>query len=72
MTIVWLLLACLGIFVITRAWFWCITFFFFALASFFSMLASIVHFQILGAIGFFFAAAISWMILAWIVEAKYS
>lgn len=72
MMAVWLILGCLGIFLITRAWFWCLTFFLLALASFFSMLASIVHFQILGAMGFFFAASISWAVMSWIIESKYN
>jgi hypothetical protein len=72
MTIIWLLLGCLAIFLITRAWFWCFSFFLIALASFFLMLASIIHFQILGAMGFFFAAVISWGIMLRIAEKKYS
>jgi len=71
MTAVWLILACLGIFLITRAWFWCFIFFLIALASGFSMLASIIHFQILAAIGLFFLTAISWLAFTLIYESKY-
>lgn len=55
----------LGLFVITRAWFWALTFFLCALGAFFSMLASVVHFQILAAIGFFFLASIFWGLMTW-------
>ena len=38
---------------ITRRWYWMVTFYFAALASFFAMVASVIHFQIIGAIDFF-------------------
>lgn len=60
-----------GLFLATRAWFWCVAFLMAALASLFSMLASIFHFQILWAIGFFFLAIISWIIFMTIFDRKY-
>lgn len=42
-----------GLVLITQRWFWVLVFFFSALASFFAMLASIIRFEILGALGFF-------------------
>lgn len=71
MTFIWLILAALGVYVATRAWFWAVAFFLIALGSLFSMLASIIHFQILGAIGFFFLMSISWMASFWIIDKKY-
>jgi len=44
----------------TQRWFWALLFFVGALASFFAMAASIIHFQILGAVGFFFLMWICW------------
>jgi len=41
------------VFLTTRKWFWVIAFGFGGLASLFSMIASIIHFQILAALGFF-------------------
>ena len=52
----WLFLIIVGafsIYLITRRWFWLVVFFFGGLAAAFAMLASIIHFQILGALGFF-------------------
>jgi hypothetical protein len=72
MAIVWLVLLSLGVFLITRAWFWCFVFFLVALSSGFAMLASIIHFQILGAVGFFFLMAIGWSALSWLYEKKYA
>mgnify|MGYP001571492857 CR=1 FL=1 len=47
-----------AIYLMTRKWFWLVAFGIGALASAFATLASIVHFQILGALGFFFLAVI--------------
>jgi hypothetical protein len=57
-----------GVLLITQRWFWVLGFFTAALASGFAMLASIVHFQILWAVGFFFLMIICWGITANIVE----
>ncbi len=43
----------LAILLIFQRWFWILVFGLGGLASCFAMLASIIHFQILGAIGFF-------------------
>lgn len=40
--------------------------FFAALASFFAMCASVIHFEILAALGFFILMAVSGFVLAWI------
>jgi hypothetical protein len=41
-----------GGYLVTRSWFWLIASGIGAIASFFSVIASIIHFQILGALGF--------------------
>ncbi len=48
-----ILLLLIGLFLMTKRRFWAFAFWLAALASFFSMVASVIHFQILGAIGFF-------------------
>lgn len=66
-----LILITLGVGVIylfTRRWFWRVAFFFGALASLFSMIASIIHFQILGALGFFVLMVICWFIFQSLLE----
>lgn len=52
-------LGLLAIFLLTRRWFWLAALGVGCLASIFAMLASIIHFQILGALGFAFLAYIS-------------
>jgi hypothetical protein len=44
----------------TQRWFWVLVFFVAGLASCFAMLASIIHFQILGAASFFVLMAVCW------------
>lgn len=61
-----------GVFLILQAWFWVALFFFLGLASFFSVLASIFHFQILAAIGFLILGAFLWFVMAVIYEIKYN
>lgn len=51
-----LILGLLGIALLFQRWFWTLVFGIGTLASAFSCLASIFHFQILGALGFFFLA----------------
>ena len=58
-----IVLALIALFLITQRWFWLLVFFFAGLASLFAMIASIIHFQILGAIGFFVLMSICWVIL---------
>jgi hypothetical protein len=60
--------AVLAIVLITQRWFWLLVFGISGLAAAFSTLASIFHFQILGAIGFFFLAIICWIITVVIAE----
>ncbi|GBE06008.1 hypothetical protein BMS3Abin10_01650 [bacterium BMS3Abin10] len=57
-----------AIYLCTRRWFWKVAFFFGALASLFSMLASIIHFQILGALGFFVLMIVCWFIFQALLE----
>jgi hypothetical protein len=47
-----------AIYLVTQRWFWVITSGLCAVASFFAMCASVIHFQILGAMGFFILTAI--------------
>ena len=41
------------LFLVTQRWFWLLAFGLSALASCFAMIASVIHFQILAAVGFF-------------------
>ena len=58
-----IVLGLIALFLITQRWFWVLVFFFSGLASLFAMIASIIHFQILAAIGFFVLMGICWGIL---------
>jgi hypothetical protein len=49
-----------GLVLMTQRWLWVLVFFVAGLASCFAMLASIIHFQILGAVSFFFLMAVCW------------
>ena len=49
-----------GLALMTQRWSWVLVFFIAGLAFCFAMLASIIHFQILGAVGFFFLMAVCW------------
>jgi hypothetical protein len=49
-----------GLALMKQRWFWVLVFFVAGLASCFAMLASIIHFQILGAVSFFFLMAFCW------------
>ncbi len=53
MEVTLLIVGAIFIFLLTRRWFWKIALFFGGLASLFAMIASIFHFQVLAAIGFF-------------------
>lgn len=67
-SIVLIALAGLALYLLTRRWFWVGLMFFAGLASLFSMIASIFHFQILAALGFFVLTGICWVILGAISE----
>ena len=56
-TLGYLVLLC-SLALMTQRWFWCVALFFASMASLFAMIASIIHFQILGALGFFVLTAI--------------
>lgn len=62
------ILALILIFLFTRRWFWKIALFFGGLASLFAMIASIIYFQILAAIGFFVLMVVCWSIKGLISE----
>ena len=57
-----------ALFLITQRWFWLLGFGLGGLASCFAMIASVIHFQILGAIGFFVLMIICWGIASAIAE----
>ncbi|MEO6319201.1 MAG: hypothetical protein ABIR56_00940 [Polaromonas sp.] len=61
-TVVLVALGIAALLLMTQRWFWLLVFGFSGLASLFAMLASIIHFQILGALGFFMLMSISWSI----------
>ena len=61
-------LVALCIYLMTKRWFWIVVLFFSGLASLFAMIASIIHFQILAALGFFVLMGIFWGILSVILE----
>ena len=66
---VWLIIAGLACFaLIFQRWFWLLAFSISGLAACFALLASIIHFQILGALGFFFLMLICWGITSAIAE----
>lgn len=49
-----------ALWLLAQSWFWIVALFLAGLASCFAMLASIIHFEIIGAIGFFLLMAIFW------------
>lgn len=51
-----------------QRWFWLAVFFFSGLASCFAMLASIFHFQILAALGFFILMSVLWAVAGKVYE----
>ncbi len=66
---VWVIIAvliCLAL--MFQRWFWLLVFGISGLAACFALLASVIHFQILGALGFFFLMAICWGIAGAISE----
>ncbi len=63
------LVALIALWLITQRWFWVVVLSFGALASFFAMAASVIHFQILAAVGFFVLACICGGIASTIADA---
>ena len=68
MEIVLAIIGLIALLLMTQRWFWLLVFGISGLASGFAMIASIIHFQILGALGFFFLMIICWGIAAAIGE----
>jgi len=68
MEIVLIVIGILAILLLFQRWFWILLFGLSGLASCFAMLASIIHFQILGAIGFFILMMILWGITSAIAD----
>lgn len=60
----------LAIILITKTWFWLFVFGIGGLASAFSTLASIFHFQILNALGLFFLTLFCWMVASEILKVE--
>jgi len=58
----------LGLLLLTQRWVWVLGFGIGGLAAAFSTLASIFHFQILGALGFFLLMIICWFIAVAIAD----
>jgi hypothetical protein len=54
----------IGIWLLFQRWFWLVSFAVAGLASCFAMLASIIHFQIVFALGYFFLMVVFWAIAA--------
>lgn len=54
----------------TKAWFWCVLAAALGVAALISMLASIVHFQVLAAFGFLILVGIFWFVSGLIYESK--
>ncbi len=66
---VWLIIMALASLALaTQRWFWLLLFGISGLAACFALLASIIHFQILGAIGFFFLMLVCWGVTGAIAE----
>jgi hypothetical protein len=62
------MLLCGALWLMVQRWFWILAFFIGGLASAFATLASIIHFQILGALLFFFLMFICWGIMGFIAS----
>ena len=61
-------LAILGLYLATRRWFWILVFGLATLASGFTVVASVIHFQILAAVGFTVLTALLWTITSALAE----
>lgn len=66
---IWGVIIAILIVLMTRRWFWVFLFFIGGIACLFSMIASIIHFQILAAIGLFFLMGLCFNIAAGINDA---
>lgn len=60
--------AIFAIILMMQYWFWLIVFFVGGLASFFALIASVIHFQILWALGFSLLTFIFYVAFAWVAE----
>jgi len=60
MEIALVIIGILALLLLTQRWFWLLAFWFGGLISLFAMIASIIHFQILSALGFFVLMTICW------------
>ncbi|MCK5040834.1 MAG: hypothetical protein KAR62_01005 [Sphingomonadales bacterium] len=69
--VILVLIAIIFIILIFQRWFWVLGFGLGTIASFFALIASIIHFQILGAIGFLILTFILYAFTV-IVSAKYN
>jgi len=63
-----IILAVIAIILITQRWFWILAFGLCTLASGFTVIASVIHFQILAAVGFTVLTFILWVITAAIAD----
>jgi len=63
-----IVLGLLALFLLTRRWFWLLVFSLGGLAACFAMIASVIHFQIFAALGFFIMMSILWSISAAICD----
>jgi hypothetical protein len=63
-----IILFIIAVFLITQRWFWLLVLGIGGLASAFATLASIFHFQICGALGFFFLTLMCWGIAMMIMD----
>ncbi len=57
-----IILGVLALLLLTQRWFWVLAFGFGGLAACFAMVASVIHFQIFAAMGFFILMLILWSI----------
>lgn len=60
--------AVIAIVLLMQRWFWCLLFFFSGLAALFAMIASVIHFQILAAVGLFVIMAVCFGVFTVIFE----
>ncbi|WLQ15630.1 hypothetical protein O5O45_06835 [Hahella aquimaris] len=67
MDVILLILGVAALFLITQRWFWVLVFGLGTLASAFTVIASVIHFQILGAVGFTVLTFILWAITVMIL-----
>jgi hypothetical protein len=68
LVVILIIFGIIALVLITQRWFWLLAFGIGGLASIFAMVASIIHFQILGALGFFVLSSVCWNIVGAISE----